>query len=117
MRTSNNESRVGMAHCVVPRKLSGQRGVQPSAALFPVPSERRFSPDARPSDGFGEPATEIFTDLAGGAQTCPAGTPARVVLPGRFGEASHLPVSEGQRSGFARLGCDLWRLVVPRMPH
>ena len=88
----------------------------PTAALFPVASELRFSPDARPSDGFGEPATEIFADSAGGAQTCPAGTPARVVLPGRFGEASHLPVSEGQRSGFARLGCDLWRLVVPLMP-
>ena len=76
-----------------------------------------FFRDEHRSDGSGEAVTGTFADLVGGAQTCPAGTPARVVLPGRFGEASHLPVSEARRSGFARPACDLWRLVVALMPH
>ena len=94
--------------------MRGRIAFFPIAALFLVASSLRLFRDEHPSNGSREVVTETFVDLAGGAQTYPSGTPARVASPDRFEEANRPPASEARCSGPARRECDSWLFVVAR---
>src|ERR1700758_1761220 len=92
----------------------------PIVALSLIASELQLFRVERRLDGSGELALVILADLAGGAASCRSyhrDMLARVASPDRSEEVTRLPVSEARHSGFVKLACDLWRLVVALMPH
>src|SRR5215469_11649763 len=88
-----------------------------SAASSPVAVEPAFFRCGRHSGDSEEVVALTRADSGDGAGIYLPGSLVRVASPHQFGRATDPPGSVAQRSGFAKPGCDLQRLVVRPKPR